>query len=221
MGLSPIAYAAQSMSGFLNAQEFAAAWFSKGGIPAAHLRNTAKTVDAAKAAAIKARFEATVETGGLFVTGNDWEYQMISAKASEAAVIDQLRFGVGDAARFFGVPGDMIDAETSSGSVTYANVTQRNLQLLIMNIGPAVTRRERALSRLTPGPRYVKLNADALLRMDLRSRYEAHRVAIDGRFLAPSEVRELENRQPFTAEQEAEFARLFPRATTTKQGAGT
>lgn len=225
VGLSPVGHAALSLSGFLNAQEFAAAWFSKGGIPAAHLRNTAKTITAEQSQAIKARFEATVETGGLFVTGNDWEYEMISAKASEAAVIDQLRFGVADAARFFGVPGDMIDGESSTGSITYANVTQRNLQLLIMNIGPAVTRRERALSRLVATPRYVKLNTDALLRMDLKSRYEAHRVAIASRFMAPSEVRELENRQPFTPEQEAEFERLKPpttaSGTSVEQGAAS
>ena len=114
----------------------------------------------------------------------------------------------------------MIDAEVSSGSVTYANVTQRNLQLLIMNIGPAITRRESALSRLTMGPRFVKLNPDALLRMDLAARYAAHKVGIDGRFLAPSEARALENRLPFTPEQEAEFARLFAAkaATPTLQG---
>ena len=220
VGLSPSAYAASSMSSYLSAQEFTRAWFSGHGIPAAMFRNKSKTVTPAESAAIKAKWDSTVDAGGLLVTGNDWEYQMIAAKASEATAIDSLRWGVADAARYYGVPGDMIDAEVSSGSVTYANVTQRNLQLLIMNIGPAITRRESALSRLTMGPRFVKLNPDALLRMDLAARYAAHKVGIDGRFLAPSEARALENRLPFTPEQEAEFARLFAAkaATPTLQG---
>jgi len=220
VGLSPLAFAAASMSSYLSAQEFTRAWFSGHGIPAAMFRNKSKTVTPAESAAIKAKWDSTVDAGGLLVTGNDWEYQMIAAKASEATAVEALRWGVADAARFFGVPGDMIDAEVSSGSITYANVTQRNLQLLIMNIGPAITRRELALSRLTMGPRFVKLNTDALLRMDTASRYAAHRTAIEARFLAPSEARALENRQPFTPEQESEFSRLFAAkaATPTLQG---
>ena len=219
VGLSPTAYAASSMSSYLSAQEFTRAWFSGHGIPAAMFRNKSKTITPTESAAIKAKWDSTVDAGGLLVTGNDWEYQMIAAKASEATAIDSLRWGVADAARFFGVPGDMIDAEVSSGSITYANITQRNLQLLIMNIGPAIIRRELALSRLTMGPRFVKLNPDALLRMDTAARYAAHKVGIEGRFLAPSEARALENRQPFTPEQEDEFSRLFNRTTTpTSQG---
>jgi phage portal protein BeeE len=58
--------------------------------------------------------------------------------------IDGKRYGVSDIARFFGCPGDLIDAAVSTGSITYANMTQRNLQFLIMHLGPAVYRRERA-----------------------------------------------------------------------------
>lgn len=215
VGLSPTAYAAMSLSGYLSAQSFTRDWFSGHGIPAAMFRNKSKTLTPTESAAVKAKWDQTVQSGGLLVTGSDWEYQMIAAKASEATAIDSLRWGIADAARYFGVPGDMIDAETSSGSITYANVTQRNLQLLIINLGPAVVRRELALSRLTSRPRFVKLNPDALLRMDLASRYGAHKVAIDARFLAPSEARALENREPFTPEQEAEFARLFPAKSAT------
>ena len=55
----------------------------------------------------------------------------------------------------------------SNCAITYANISQRNLQFLIMHLGPAVGRREDAFSRkLVSNPRYVKLNTDALLRMD-------------------------------------------------------
>jgi hypothetical protein len=90
-------------------------------------------------------------------------------------------------------------------------VTQRNLQLLVVNLGAAFTRRERKFSaRLLPAPQYCKFATDALMRMDPTGRYEMHGVGIDKRFLAPSEVRELENRPPFTPEQLAEIDRLFP-----------
>ena len=213
VGLSPLGHAAASLNGYLSAQDFAAAWFSGGTIPNAILKNTAKKVNADEAQNIKDRFKASMSNGDTFVTGADWDYQMVSAKASEAMFLEERRFGLTDICRFLGVPGDMIDAEDGSkgsAKITYANVTQRNLQLLILNLAPAITRRERALSDLLlQRPRYVKLNADAILRMDLKTRYEAHAIGLNSRFVAPSEVRALEDLAPFTESQIGEFDRLF------------
>jgi hypothetical protein len=78
-----------------------------------------------------------------------------------------------------------------------------------MHLGPAVVRRENALTRLTPKPRFVKLNTNALLRMDPLTQAETLKLEIDSRTLAPSEVRELKDRPPFTESQLAEFDRLF------------
>lgn len=205
VGLSPVAYAAASIGGALSAQQFAMDWFSNGAVPGAILKNTGKKLDRAETAQAKALFLASVGIGEPFVTGNDWEYSMLQAKASESEFIKEMEFSISDIARFFGVPGDMIDAPVSGSAVTYANVTQRNLQLLIMHMGPAVMRRERALSRLTPEPRKVKLNSDAILRMDPEARQRVFKLQIDSRTLAPSEARALNNNAPFTPEQLQEF----------------
>ena len=218
VGLSPLAHSAASVAGYVSAQEFVRSWFAGGAVPSAHLKNSEKVLNRSEKDAVKAQFKQSVATGDVFVTGKDWEYSMLAAKASESGMIDSLRWGIGDAARFYGVPGDMIDAEVSSGSITYANVTQRNLQLLIMNIGPAITRREAALSTLLSRPRFVKLNTGALLRMDLKSRYEAHKVGTGGRpFIAPSEARAFENLPPFTPDQLAELLAI-PAASAANQG---
>lgn len=211
IGLSPIAYAALTLDAALSAKEFAAAWFSNSTMPGGHLKNVAKTLDRKEAIRVKSAFKGAVEAGDVWVSGKDWEFNMLSAKASESQFLETQSASVPDICRFLGVPGDMIDAEVSSGTVTYANVTQRNLQLLIMNIGPAIVRREEALSYgLLPQPRYVKLNTSALLRMDVKSRYEAHKVAIDSRIYPPSRALDMENMAPLTPEEVAEFATLFP-----------
>jgi HK97 family phage portal protein len=215
VGLSPLAHASASLNAYLSAQEFAADWFGNSTVPGGHLKNTAKTLKKREAAAVKENFKASVQAGDVWVSGNDWEYEMLSAKASESAFIETLDNGVVDICRYLRVPGDMIDAPSKGSSVTYANITQRNLQLLIMNIGPAIARREDAWSRgLLPQPRYAKLNTAALQRMDLKSRYEGYKVAVDGRWMPPSRILELENMPPLTPEEEAEFARLFPKGTT-------
>lgn len=210
IGLSPIAYAAWSAGSYLEAQEFALNWFTNDASPSGHLRNTLKpTINADEAAEVKARWKSAIAGRDVFVTGRDWEYEVSEINAATVMFIDQMQYGIGDICRFLGVPGDMIDADTTTGSITYANVTQRNLQLLTLNLGPVFNRRERALSRLTPGPRFVKFGTDALLRMDPDARSKKLIAEIAGRLTAPSEARALDNREPFTDAQVAEFDRLF------------
>ncbi len=210
LGLSPVAYAAWTIEETLSAQQFARDWFAAGAVPLAELKNNQKTVDKAGAQVAREQFRAAVDESGLFVHGNDWEYKPIQAVASQSAFLEARQYAAGDIARFFGVPGDLIDVAVSGSSITYASMTQRNLQFLIMNLGPAVTRREDAFSRkLVSGPRFVKLNTDALLRMDPEARARTIGARITNRTLTPSEARALDNLPPLTEDQMAEFDRLF------------
>ena len=210
VGLSPVAYAAWSIGEYLSVQQFALDWFGNGAVPQAHLKNTVKqTLSPDDAAIAKQRFRAATESGDMFVTGKDWEYTPINAEAAAANWLEAKQYGIADIARFFDCPGDLIDAAVTSGNITYANITQRNLQFLIMHLGPAIVRRESALSTLTAQPRYVKLNSDALLRMDPQTRAQTMKTRIEARIMAPSEARALEDLPPFTPAQIAEFDQLF------------
>ncbi|OQR64772.1 phage portal protein [Streptomyces maremycinicus] len=210
LGLSPVAYAAWTIEETLSAQQFARDWFAGGAVPLAELKNNQKTVDKDGARVAREQFRAAVDSSGLFVHGMDWEYKPIQAVASQSSFLEARQYGASDIARFFGCPGDLIDVAVAGSSITYASMTQRNLQFLIMNLGPAVGRREDAFSRkLVSGPRFVKLNTDALLRMDPEARARTIGARITNRTLAPSEARALDNLPPFTEDQLAEFDRLF------------
>jgi HK97 family phage portal protein len=220
VGLSPIAYAAYGISGYLSAQQFAADWFASGGVPTAVLKNTAKVLNKPEATQVKTQFKAAVENHDIFVTGADWEYSMISVPANQTQFIEMMQFSVNDIARYLGCPGDVIDAAVSGQSITYASIDQRNLQLLIMNLQPAITRRERALSLWLPRGQFVKLNANAaVLRMDPKTRAEVVKMRIESRTLTPDEARGYENEQPLTEEQYAQFDRLWPAKAATPTGA--
>lgn len=211
LGLSPIAHAALQIAGSTGAQQFATDWFANGTVPSAHLRNVEMTIpDAGAAGRVKDEFLASVHAGEPFVSGKDWEYKPLAAKAAESGFLQQMQYSDVALTRFFGVPADMVDVQSSTGNVTYANITQRNLQLLVMNMGGAVKRREDTFSnRILPAARFAKLNRGAVLAMDPKARADLLKVQIDSRQLAPSEARELEDREPFTEEQYAEFDRLF------------
>jgi HK97 family phage portal protein len=219
VGLSPIAYAAASIGGYLSAQQFALDWFAGGATPSAILKNGKRVLDPKEARETKQRFMATVGNGEPFVTGMDWDYQMLGVKATESAFLEEMRYSLTDVTRFFGVPADIIDAPQESGSITYANITQRNLQLLIVNIGPAVMRRERALSRLLPNPRRVRLDADSILRMDPQTRQAVLASKVTSKIWTVDEARATENLLPYTAEQIAQNKNIFGTAPAAAAGA--
>lgn len=212
LGLSPIAYAAWSIGAYLSAQDFVLQWFGGGAMPSGVLRNTERSgIPRPVLEAAKASFKASTENRDIFATGKEWEWLPAAVDASTAGFLQERQYGVSDVCRFLGVPGDMIDAPTSGSSITYANVTQRNVQLLVTNLGPVFVRRERHWSRhALSAPRFMKFNTDAILRMDPEARERVILSRVAGRVLAPSEARALDNLPPFTAEQLAEFAQLAP-----------
>jgi HK97 family phage portal protein len=210
LGLSPIAYAAYTLGEYKSIQDFIIGWFNGSAEPRAMLRNTERPITEDEALLQKESWMASKAVDEPFVTGSDWEFSMVAAERASADWIKGMELNVVDIARFLGVPSDLIDSAVSGQSVTYANITQRNLQFLIMNLGPAIARREYGLSNLLAKPRYVKLNADALLRMDATARAELLAKKIASRQLAPSEARAYEDNPPFTEAQMAEFDRFWP-----------
>jgi HK97 family phage portal protein len=209
IGLSPVMYAAYSIGQYRTVQQFATEWFMAGQGPRASLKNNEKKISGKEATIVKEAWRASQVMGEPFVHGSDWEYSLVQAQEASADWLESQKLSLVDVSRFFGVPGDLIDAALAGGpSITYANVTQRNLQFLVMHLGPAIIRRENALSQLLPRPRFIKMDSDSLLRMDPSSRALMIRTQIESRVLAPSEARLMDNRQPFTPEQIAEFDEL-------------
>lgn len=198
VGLNPLLYAAMSVGEYLSLQQYGLDWFAGGGIPKAWMKNTVKRLDETARDNAKSWYREVVHNGDVMVTGNDWEYNMIQADQAGMEWLEGRRYGMSDIARFFGVPADLIDAAVSGQSITYANITQRNLEFLIMHLGPAVMRREKNLTNLLPQPRYVKLNTDALLRMDPQTRQDVLRSKLETWQLTLDEAREIEDNAPLT-----------------------
>lgn len=220
VGLNPVQAAAMTIGGYLSAQEFALNWFSAGGVPSVALKPTAVDLNDDQAEVAKRRWMNATASRGPAVLPKGWEIEMIDVPAASEAYMAEKQWSVTDVARYFDWPADLIDGAVSGSSVTYANVTQRNLQALVMHLGPAVVRREVALSRAVPAPRFVKFNTDALLRMDPEAVSRKLGQEIRDRITLPSEARKLMNRAPYTPEQIAEFEALFgpPRQPSTTTG---
>ena len=221
LGLSPIAYAAMMLGRWQSIQAFAQNWFGGKGIPAARLRNTAKTLNTREATLVKESWRAAVVANEPFVHGSDWEYQLMQGESTGMEWLDAEKASVLDVARYLGCPADLIEAVVTSGShITYANITQRHLGFLVMHLNPALVRREDSLGTLTAKPRYVKLNRNAFLAMDPQTRAAYYKTMVDARSMTPDEIRDLEDRPPLTEDQIDQFLTFWPPRAAAPGGAG-
>lgn len=221
VGMSPIVHSALSVATSKAAREFSAEWFGGSAIPGAHLKNTAQTLTPGQSDAIEARFAQKVSTGGVFVTGNDWTFSPLQAKAAESGLLESIRATDLDLCRFFGAPASMVGVSAEGGSsITYQNITQKNLDFLTTYMGPVLKRREDALSTLTPRPQFVKLNRSAFLAMDDKTRAELLKLRIESRTLTPDQARTFEDQPALEAADYAQFDRLFgnPNKSTPQKG---
>jgi HK97 family phage portal protein len=224
LGLAPLASAAYSMALYASAQEFALDWFATGATPKGDLRHVERSaIPSEERSAVKAEFKQDTAGGDIFVHGKSWEWTPATQDAMSSGFLSQMSASERDVCRYAGVPASMVDVEVSTGNITYANVTQANLQWLITEIGPQARRSERYWSKnALPKPWQMKLNTDALLRMDPSARADLMVKLKTAGLRVPSELRALDNLPPFTADQLAELdqhSTMTGKATGGKGGA--
>jgi HK97 family phage portal protein len=127
--------------------------------------------------------------------GNGLKPVPLTVDPEKSLLVESQWFTIQQVARYFGVPPEMIGAD-SGNPRTYSNLEQRNLDLLIFGVGPKIAKLESALNALMPRATYVKFTVSALLRTDTESRYESYESGIRAGWLLRNEVRQLEDREP-------------------------
>ena len=194
LGLSPVGVLKQTIETGLYAAEFGRDWFENGSVPAAVLE-TQNPIQMPEAVSLKRRFQAAAKRREPVVLSNGLSYRPISVNADESQFLATLRLNATQIAAVYGIPPEMIGGE-SGNSLTYANVEQQTANFVTYTLRPWLVRIEQALSALLPRGLFLRFNADAIVRADLKTRYEAHAIAVNTGWLSRDEVREIEGRPP-------------------------
>jgi len=197
LGMSPVRLHATTIGLQLTGSRFGLQWFQDGAHPSAILKNTEVPLDDGQVRTAKDRFLAALRgSREPVVFGKGWEYETIQVAPEESQFLQTQGYTAAECARIFG-PGiaEILGYETG-GSMTYANIQDRELTLLKFSIGKWIRRMERLLSEFLPRPQYVKLNRDALLETNTLQRYQAHASALSNNWETINEVRRLEELPP-------------------------
>lgn len=213
-GVNPIENARVALGLGLSAQQFGAGFFENSALPSILLTAKDGMNDEQKQALREGwNRQHRGRSGGVAVATGDIGVTTLTIAPEQAQFLETRRFSAAEiAANLFHVPPDMVGVALEGSSLTYQNMETRWTEFVRSACQPWMTRIERALSwHLLPRPQYLKFNPDAYLRADTKTRYEAHRIAIESGLAKPSERRELED-LPYLPEADVLYA---PGAGTT------
>jgi len=199
-GLGPIQAAQADLRGAIDTNSYATNWFETSGVPNGYLK-TDTPLNAEDAAALKTQWAASVKGGTTAVLDSGLTYTPIYLSPKDAQFIESQNWNKTQIATLFGIPLRMMLATVEGNSMTYANLQDEKLQLVEFGLMGYLTEIETAFSELLPGSQKAKFNLEAFLRVDTKTRYEAHKLAIDAGFLKVDEVRAIEGLDPLDTKE--------------------
>lgn len=127
-----------------------------------------------------------------------YQFQPISQKLVDAQFLENSQLTIRQIAAMFGVKMHQLN---DLDRATHTNITEQQRGFYIDTLQSILTMYEQELdyklflnTEIRKGY-YLKFNADAILRADIKTRYESYRIGIQGGFITANEVRQLEEKE--------------------------
>lgn len=180
-------------------QQSARDWFVGGAIPSGHLKTTGD-LGPEEADLTKKRFKLAVSGRDVFVSGDDWDYKTIGVPADEQRFVEGIKMTAAQVAAVYGLQPEDVGGEAAN-SLTYATVEGNERRQAQRVARPWCQRIEETLSLFSPAPEYLKFNLDANVRADLKTRMQAHEIALRIGVETLDEARALEDKAPLSEPQ--------------------
>jgi HK97 family phage portal protein len=184
----------------LASQRFAAKFFANGARASGYLSHPGKLSPEA-IARLRNQFGEmasgleNAHKPGILEENMKWE--SASTAPNEAQMLETRQFQVEDVARWFRMPPHKIQHLLRS---TFGNIEHQSIEYVTDTLLPWFVRWEQETKRKLLGPSessyFVEVLVDALLRGDMKSRYESHNIGITGGWKTRNEARVQENMNP-------------------------
>lgn len=188
-GVSPIEVCRSDIAAVMDLRDYAAQWFSSGGVPTGVLKSN-EPLNAEDAAAITAAWHTKQQNRQISVLGSGWDYSQISVNPKDALFTEVQAQAVQSIARLFGVPARLLLTGVDGTSDTYSNL-QDEVQTFYRHTLTGYTDAiADALSNCLPRGTRAEFNFEGLFKADQAARFNMWNVALGGApFMDVAEVR--------------------------------
>ena len=195
-GVGPLQINQAAISVAVEADVWAASFYSEGGFPSVYLSSDFEFEKEDDAQKIKDKWVSNppntpqVLSPGLnpgVLPVNEQGAQMLQSRVHNR----------GEVANMFGIPGSLLEYTQSGSSLTYQNVGQEFEKFVKSCLWPNYLEEvEQAISDELPRPWTAEFNTDRFVRPDPKTRYEIHQIAISAGIYDAEEAREREGLPP-------------------------
>lgn len=197
-GLSPIAYARETIGIGLAGQEYASRFFSNDATPGGVVSHPGQLGDAAYKhieESIEKKTQSLSKKHKFLILEEGMKWERISMSPEDAQLLESRKFSVEEIARIFRLPLHKIQ---SMDKATFSNIEQQAIEFATDSVRPWLVRFEQeiAMKLVSEAERetiFAEFLVDGLLRGDIKSRYEAYNIGRNGGWLSANDIRRLEN----------------------------
>jgi hypothetical protein len=167
-----------------------------GGVPPSVLKNNARTLTPDEADVMKRRAAASFAEGLPFVTGSDWDFNMVAIPPNQAQFIETMKMSANQVAAIYGLESREVGGEVTV--VRHAEVRQRRVAGAEPGHEHAALpgALSDAFSRLMPLKQYVGFDLNAAIRTDTKTRFEIYQIERALGTMSVNEIRAAEDRPP-------------------------
>lgn len=201
IGMSPLAYQRNTL-GIAQAAETAVTKIYRNGAKPSGVLTLDKILNPAQRAQLRESFATlTASTDDrLMVLEGGMKFDAISLSPQDIELLSSRKFQISEICRWYGVPSVMVN--DNNGSTTWGSgIEQIVAGFYKLTLRPLLEKIEASmeanlLRSIDRGRIQCEFDFDALLRADLKSRYDSYRVGITAGVLKPNEARALEHLPP-------------------------
>lgn len=201
-GITPIEMCSQGIGLAMTAETHASMFYENGGKITGVIEYP-NQLDSDRVKSLKEGFNSKFSGKSSYQTAileSGAKFNAVSMTAKDAEFIATRKFQKSEIAAMFNIPPHLVgDLEKA----TFSNIEQQSIEFEKFTIRPLVTKIEAVFntSLLTEQEQrqgyYFKFNTDALLRGDIKSRYEAYAIAVTNAIKSPNECRALEDDEEY------------------------
>lgn len=198
LGASPVAYHADQIGLSIAATRFGKSWFQDGGHPGGILSNSeADMSDDNVIRTAKERFmSALFGTREPVVLGRGWEFEQIQVAPEESQFLQTQQYSEAQCARIMGAGVAEVLGYSTGSTLTYANIVDRDVEMLKYSVDRWLKRMERILSAFLPRPQYVLFDRESFLDTNVMQKWSVNKIKLDSGAYTIDEVRAKNNDQP-------------------------
>lgn len=200
-GVTPITYARETIGLALAQEEYGASTFKNGARTPGALKHPQKLGEEGQnllKASLNEYREGGSNEGKFLILEEGMSFEKMAMSAVDAQWIESRKLSRSDIAMFYGVPPSMIGDNSGSDSNWGTGLEQKAQGFITFTLEDYLTMWEEGVTiDLNSDPAiYAKFNRSALVKGDIKARYDAYAIGRRMKVLSANDVREKEDMNP-------------------------